>query len=419
MMRNKLFACAAAIALAGMVACDDITDPPGGDPVDLSFAPCVGATDNPSWFAVQDGDGGWQRVTPSSGAFNFTISHGRGGIAMYNSNDGLFILYATTEELEANLPNCNGSVRSVAGSVTGYATADNIQFAMGTSNTTVFGSQSPPASFTLDAVDADVTDLIGVRYRTTSAGGTFEAFPNNVFLRRGVSGTTTSLVDFSTNEAGAPLRRDVSVTNLVANEELSVYSNVALSTTLANIAVYAAPPAGVSGAAIAPFYGVPASRLSPGETQTILVGAARRTSTVEESRFMTSLFTEPTDRALTLGPPLGNVAITGSSRPSATYTVQSDYDNLFDAVFEHIANDAPFRRVEIVATNAYLGGGSLSTVTLAVPDLSGVSGFSTSWLLIPGVQSAWTFLATDADLSILNSKPLTYKGADRIVVFTP
>jgi hypothetical protein len=401
-----------------MVACDDITDPPGGDPVDLSFAPCIGATDNPSWFAVQDGDGGWQRVNPSSGAFNFTLSSGRGGIAMYNSNDGLFILYATTAELEANLPSCNASVRSVAGSVTGYVTADNVQFAMGTSNATVFGSQPPPASFTLSAVDANVTDLVGVRYRTTSANGTFEAFPNNIFLRRGVSGSTTSLVDFSTTEGGTPLARTVSVTNLSVGEELSVLSNVALQTTLANVAVYEAPPALVSGNVTAQFWGVPASRLNAGESQMILVGAARSSANTDESRFITSVFTDPTDRSVTLGPALGAVTVTGSSRPGATYSVQAQYDNLFDAVFEQ-GNGATFRRVEILATNGYLGGGSLSTVTLAVPDLSGTSGFSSSWLLVPGISSTWTFLATDADLSILNSKPVTYQGADRITVFTP
>jgi hypothetical protein len=112
------------------------------------------------------------------------------------------------------------------------------------------------------------------------------------------------------------------------------------------------------------------------------------------------------------------VTVTGSSRPGATYSVQTQYDNLFDAVFEQ-GNGASFRRVEILATNGYLGGGALSTVTLAVPDLSGTSGFSSSWLLVPGISSTWTFLATDADLSILNSKPVTYQGADRITVFTP
>jgi hypothetical protein len=112
------------------------------------------------------------------------------------------------------------------------------------------------------------------------------------------------------------------------------------------------------------------------------------------------------------------VTVSGSSRPGATYTVQADYDNLFDVVFEQ-GNGSTFRRVEILATNEYLGGGALSTVTLAVPDLSGASGFSSSWLLVPGISSTWTFLATDADLSILNSKPITYRGADRIAVFTP
>ena len=63
-MRRLLFACAS-IALIGLVACEDIVGP-GGDPVDLSYAPCAGATDNPTWFAFQDGDGTWQRVNTST-----------------------------------------------------------------------------------------------------------------------------------------------------------------------------------------------------------------------------------------------------------------------------------------------------------------------------------------------------------------
>src|SRR5689334_16081733 len=45
-----LLACAAAVGLVTLGACEDVVGPTG-DPVALSFAPCVGAPDNPSWFA--------------------------------------------------------------------------------------------------------------------------------------------------------------------------------------------------------------------------------------------------------------------------------------------------------------------------------------------------------------------------------
>jgi hypothetical protein len=414
-----LFACATAVALPGIIGCDEITNTITGDPVNLSYAQCQGAVDNPLWFAFQDGDGDWQRVTASAtGSFDFGIASGRGGIALVTPQDGLFVVYATTEELQANLPACAGSVRTVNGDVTGYVTADNISVALGTSTTVVFGSQAPPAPFSLATVDASASDLVVTRYRTSTGSLTaFEAFPTNIVLRRGVTGTATSTVDFSSaTEAGEPLLRNVNVTNLVTGEELSVLSNVALGTTMANIAVYEASAAGVSGSVIAPFYGVPGSRLNAGESQMVLVGAARTVGSTNESRFSTFVFTDPSDQSITLGPSLGAVSVTGGSRPSATYNVQAAYDNLYDVVFSQ-GNGTAFRQVEVLATNGYLDGAT--SVTLAVPDLAGVSGFSSAWLLVPGVSSTWTFLSTDADLAVLNSKPITYQGADRTSGFTP
>lgn len=417
-MRRLLVACAAPIVLLGLAACDATTDPDLGEPVDLSFAPCVGASDSPTWFAFQDGDGSWTRVTASAGAFNFAIASGRGGIAMYTPADGLFIVYATTEELQANLPACGGNVRNVSGTVTGYASLDNIDLSMGNASDFFSGAErTPPADFLIETVDANVTDLVGVRYRSSATTTEFELFPNNIFIRRGVTGTTTPTVDFaSSTEAGVPSQRNVSVGAMSAGEYITVLSNIALKTVTANIAVYESS-AIASGSVIAPFYGVPASRLETGESQMLVVEALRDINTnTYERRIATSVFVDPTDRTITLGPALGNVTVTGTSRPSATYTIQNEYDNLFDVVFSQ-GSGLSARQAEVLATRAYLD--NATSVTLTVPNLVGVSGFSSSWLLTTGVSSNWNFLATDADLSFLNSKALTYRRADRSSTFTP
>ena len=423
-MRVKLFACAVAVVAMGIVGCEEIVGPIG-DPVNLSYAPCLGAPDNPTWFAVQDGDGAWQRVNPSSsGTFDFTISSGKAGLAMYfpdgETTFGLYVVYATTEELQATLPACNGSVRTITGDVTGYATADNIKMAIGNSYTDIFGAtQAQPAPFSIPSVDATATDLIATRFRTTSSGGfvIFEAFPNNVFLRRNVSGTTTSLVDFSSaTEAGAPLQRDVNITNLLAGDELTLRSYVALPTTMANISVYETGAVAVAGSVLAHFYGIPSTRLNAGDNQMVFVRAARAVGATDEGRFSTFVFTNPVDQSLTLGPTLGPVTVTGTSRPSASYNVQTSYDGYYDVVFGQ-GNGTSARQVEVLATDAYLGGAT--SVTLTVPNLVGVSGFSSSWLLATGTASYWSFLATNADLTSLNNRPVTYQGADRSANFTP
>ena len=417
-MRKLLFGFAT-IALVGVVGCEEIIGPIG-DPVDLSYAPCLGGSDNPIWFGFQDGDGSWQRVNETaSGSFDFSIASGRGGIAMVNPNEELTVIYATTEELQALAPACDGSVRNVNGSVTGYATADNVQLFMGSSEDVVFGSTAPPALFTLFSVEATATDLVAVRHRSSSGSGvTFELIPNSVFLRRNVTGTTTSLVDFSSaTEAGAPLRREINVTNVVSGEGVSAYSFIALGSTVAPIAEYETSTALVSGSVIAAFYGVPATRLNSGEAHSTSVVARRVVGSNEERRISSFVFSNPVDQSLTLGPALGPVTVTGSSRPSASYSVQAAYDNMFEAVFAQ-GSGSTARQVRLISSSGYLDGAT--SVTLTVPNLVGVSGFSSSWLLVPGVSSFWAFQANDADLAAwLSDRPITYQAADRIAPFTP
>lgn len=425
-MRRSLFAFVAPLAMVGLVACDTITDPDEpGTPVNLSFAPCIGSQDAPTWFAFQDGNGSWTRATAtSSGAFNFTLSRGRGGIATYVPGDGLFIVYASTTEFQSYIPSCGGTVRNVSGTVTGYATLDNIRLSMTNSASmsngvaTVFGSQAAPAAFTLEDVEADVSDLVAVRYRTAATATTFEAFPNNVFIRRSVTGASTPLVDFSSStEAGVPLQRSVNVTNLLAGESLTLFSDIATPRARARIAEYEATATGVAGSVSAPFYGLAASRLTTGETQVLSLLADRTVnSATSELRVGTLVYTDATDKQFAFGPALGPVTISGSSRPSASYTIQPSYANLWDVVFNQ-GTGASFRQIELLMTKAYLGTGT--SATLAVPDLNGLSGFQSSWLLATGSTANWSFLAGNADISVLNNTAIAYIRADRSSTFTP
>lgn len=412
-MRRLTVGLIASFALTGLAACDGVTDPDPGDPVDLAYAPCVGALEYPTWFAVQDGEGTWTRIQPTNGAFEFTLTQGRGGIAYYNDN-GLFVEYASTAEFQEYLTDCVGSVRSVAGTATTYSTLDNVRVVMGRSEETIDGGSTPaPGAFTLDAVGPDVTDLIAVRFRQTNV----EDFPTSIVLRRSVTGSTTPVVDFGSVEAAVPVQRNVNITNVFAGEELGILSQLSTPTTTATTAQYFPAPALVSGAMIAPFYGVSASRLAAGEGHRLFVVASRfPTTSTSESRFSSTTFVDPVDRAVTLGPSLGGVAISGTSRPAATYTIQADYDNLWTVLFEQDAATG-YRRIEALMTRGYIG--DASNVTLAVPNLSGVAGFQQSWLLVPGTIAEWEFLATDADVMVLAGAPLSYLGASRRATFTP
>lgn len=414
-MRSKLFACAA-IAMVGLVGCEDINGPVG-DPVDLSYRACTGSTDAPTWFAVQDGDGDWQRVNSTSGAYNFSISSGRGGVAMYSDATGLFIVYASTEELESALPACNGSTRNVTGTVTGYTSGDRVRLSLGDAEDAFSGAEfAAPTSWGVGPLNPGVSDLVSVRYRTNVGSATvvYEEFPDRILLRRNVTGTTTSLVDMLSTEAFAPIQRDLAVTNMVGGEQLIVSSNVALNTTVGQIAFFEGQAVAGSGVAVAQFYGAPAAQLAAGEAHVIGVSAVRTVGGVDQSRFATEVFSAPVDHSMTLGPALGSVSVTGSSRPSATYSVQSDYDGLFEVVFSQ-----PGARVDILATKAYLGSSPGNSITIAMPNLTGVSGFSAEWGMIPGFSGTWQFLATNASIAIFTTQALSYRGAERVATFTP
>ena len=411
-MRSVLFAGVASVAVLGLLACENGPTDPTGDPVDLSYAGCVGALDNPTWFAYQDGDGPWHPVSASaSGAFNFTLRGGKGAIATHTADGGLYIVYATTEEFQANLPSCAGSVRTVSTTVSGYSQADDAILFIGSASEAVAGSA--PSSLVLAGVEPTASDLIGVRVRTASSiTANFEIFPTSVFIRRNVSGTTTASVDFtSSTEAGAPLQRTAAITNMTVGESPFVYSYVALQSTLGNIARFEGVTAVTSGSVTVPFYGVPATRLQANDTQMILAGGTKSVSaSIAERRYATAVFNEPTDQSLTLGPALGTVTVTGSSRPKASYTAQTAYDKAFDVIFEQGSGTAN-RKIEIVKSRSYLG--SSTAVSLEVPNLTGVTGFSSSWLIVPGTTMSWDFYATSADFSTLSGKPLTYVAAQR------
>src|SRR4051812_30989199 len=101
MMRKALLAGLGA-AVIGISACEDPNGPDNGTPVAITWSGCTGAA-LPAWMAVQDGDGSWTRVTPTGNVFSFTISSGRGGIATYSPDDGLYVQYLATEEMQATL----------------------------------------------------------------------------------------------------------------------------------------------------------------------------------------------------------------------------------------------------------------------------------------------------------------------------
>jgi len=417
-MRKALMV-AVGTMLVGLAACEDPNDPnSGGTPVNLTWADCTG-TSSPTWFAVQDGDGSWNRVSPVGNTFSFTISSGRGGIATYSPDQGLVISYLSTDEMQATLPNCLGSLRSVGGTVTGYSSLDNVNLQMDAVSSITFGNVQPaPSSFVLDGVSPASSSLIATSFQTTAGSTTFENYPTGVVVKRGITGSSGGTVDFGSPIEGiTPVLRNVSIGNVLLGETINLRAGLWSSTTDGEISDYQDASGNVSGTVIAPYWGVSSSKLVSGETQNLKVISMKTVGQTTDSRFLSVLYTDMTDRSVTLGASISGITFAGGTRPSVTYTIQTSYDNLWDLTIDQGSFIGTSTTIEVLKTKAYLNSSSPS-VTLEVPNLSGVSGFQAGWGLTSGTTATWQFLATGADLGFL-SGPVAYTGAARSSTFTP
>ena len=418
-MRRTFLGAIVFVALGAMVACttDTGTTAPGS-PVTINWAPCINDVDAPSWFAVRDGTGGWIRILPTNGAFTFTVKSVKVSIATY-ANGTLSVAYATPTEFNAYAPTCASARRTVNGSVTGYTSLDAINIQAEQSGVFVSGSQTAPASFTLSNVTPAVFDVVAVRSRSTVVGSTFQSTPTSVFVRRGQTTSPLGLVDLnSATEAGAPLSKTATIVNAATNENLFIEASLNTATTGIPMASYSSTLGTVTGNVTAPFSGVASTRLTTGETQTLDVQASKPTSsTVTDSRFATATYTDVADKTVTLGPALGAVTVTGTSRPTGSYAIQPGYDQLFELDLDQ-GTGVTARYIQIIMTRGYAGA-SASQVALDVPDLTGLPGFGTSWLLAPGSAATWTFYAANATIGIFVHNNQTYMGASRTSNFVP
>jgi hypothetical protein len=407
---------AAALFAVGGCATDGST-PPVGTPVTINWTPCVNDPAFPSWFAVQDGTGAWNRVTSANGVFSFTISSGNGGVATYSGGQ-LTVLYATTAEIQGYAPACTGTNRTVTGTVTGYSSNQDVDIEMDGSGATVTGITPPPASFQLFNVSPGTSDVLAVRSTQSATSSTFLVTPSSVFIRRGQSASSLAAIDMnSATEASVPVSRTATIANVANNETLLALSGVITPTTSIAVSEYEVALGTVSGNVAALFYGLPSARLVAGESQQlVVVSSATLSASSASNRFVATTFSDAADKSLTLGPVLNTVTIGGSARPSASYAIQSGYDQIFQMDLDQ-SSGISSKTIEVIVTRGYLGA-SASAVTLLVPDLSGVAGFSTAWLMTPGSSATWTFYA-GSDALIAGSAAQGFTAASRTGSFVP
>ena|SRR5438067_10132696 len=412
---TKSFRAATFLALAAVAGCSsDTGSTEPGNPVSIVWAPCINDVDAPAWFAVQDGTKAWTRVTPSNGVFTFTVTADQVGVATF-ANGLLSVLFATPGEIKSLASTCGTARRSVSGTVTGYTSPDQIAIQAEAGGASVSGGTTPPAQFVLTDVAPSSFDVLATRSRSTLNGSTLQVTPSSVFIRRAQNTSTLALIDLnSATEAGAPLAQTATIANAATGETILVVASLNTATTAIDMGQYVTTLGTVAGNVTAPFYGLPATRLISGEAQTLDVVATKNlSSSSSESRSVTLSYTASADKTVTLGAALGAVTISKGSRPSATYTIQSGYEQIFELDLDQSTSS-----IQVITTKGYVGAAA-TQVTVAVPDLSHVSGFLSSWILTPGATATSTFLAAGADVGVFRHNNQSYAAASRTSTFTP
>lgn len=383
----------AANATATAAATITVTAAP---PVTGSIAWTYCGTDRPLFFAVQDGNGAWTRVTPGTdNVFRFDITASRGGVAAVQAvgaGHTMNVYYLTRDEIVTyGTSFCDDAGgRTVTGTVAGVGSTDLVSVALGGKFTSVVPSQS--LAWSLANVRSGSRDLVAARAPLTLSGFSVSYALSQMILRRNVAvgtGGAQPVLDFGGTEAFAPSSANVTLVN--GGGELSTL--VTLFSTANGASALLAPDVSSSAATTRAWRGVPTPRLVAGDLHQIVASATPSASSSLTGRQVTLYSSSVVDRTLTFGPALASVSTAtaggGMVRLRSQYTLQSQYNRFFVAQYQQTS----YSRIHQVSTSSgYLQGASAYDVT--VPDLSALTGWQSAYGLAGGVPLTWTFAAT-------------------------
>jgi hypothetical protein len=130
-------------------------------------------------------------------------------------------------------------------------------------------------------------------------------------------------------------------------------------------------------------------------------------------------------KTITLGAPLAAPTVTVAAtapfvRLRMDHTAQTDYNQFFLASFQQLSGTAAERLATVQMTAGYAGG---AAVSLVVPDLSTVAGWSNTYGMTTGVPANWLLSATGGTAGFVSANPFTdgavFTAGTRQGVITP
>lgn len=371
----------------------------------------------PVWFAYQDGNGAWTRVTADvSNTFNFGITSETGGVTFVlqeGANEfDIVTFYNTRDELrDIAARECitDPPTRTVHGSFTGLTGLQ--QAYMYANNTITSGSIATP-SFTNTTFPVGVVDILAVRYELDF--DSFSLVPDKAILRRNqepANGSTMAPFAFDGGEAFQIASAQVTLQNAGSN-------NVVISqfeTANGKVGSMAFGALGASGSTTSTVYGVPSALTQTGDFHSLLATTYSDTTAV---RIAMLTHRELANRTIQFGPDLeAQSASTIASAPYARLRISGTWSATYDTgIGVSWVQESTLRNWTVNASRGYTG--AAAAYQLDMPDLSGVDGFQSSWGLSVGKQTSWGVTAINA-ISANSAEGASWLSATRRGSITP
>jgi len=377
---------ALALALAG---CADSTAPVNQRMIDVLLDFCSDQT--PVWFAFQNQNQQWQRVTPNAeGTFAFTAADRLtiAYVTQVGSDYTTQILNVGNTELEkVSGVACleESGTKQLNGTVAGLGTSQVAQVSMFVSSTYVTPQQS---SFALTQLASRPLDLVATRATVAGSNQDFD----RIIIRRNlnlVSNATIPTLDFNSIEAAAPATVVGAVSGLTSNETAFMALNFFSQLATTHFLQYASPLFNGSVS----METVPSQLLNTGDYHDVFVIA---TTSAGDVRGVENFFGAPANQSLALStvlapPTVGPVATTPNVRLRAVVARQPQYNSAVTVLYDQQHNQFSSSEVAVTTTQGYADVG---TWDMSIPDLSGVSGWQTAWGLASGGGTvSWTVTA--------------------------
>ena len=368
-----------ALALSA-VACGDSTGP--DDRITLYFCEV-------EWAAYQNEGEPWRSFTSTPREATFKATDRLAIATMNTSSSQLTVYYLTAEQAKATFT-CNAppsgtiSTKQLRGSVAGVASDGNVSISMGRNRA---GATPTSLTFQVDAPGDGAADLIATHNGPVSESpdAPVSIRTDKIIIRRGenhANGATMPVLDFSSSEAFVPQANALTIDALPSTASNMVQASQSVVTQRGSYAFLRYDLYEGNNPVI--MYSLPTSRVADGDLHQIQVSTQGRT--------ILFYYQSPADRTLSAGPTPFLPLFTQPASPS-DHVVRIDVTSQPDYGSGITVDLNQFRQpsnafVRISATKEYFGGTPVKW-SLAVPDLTGVPGFSPSWGLSPGT-TLWT-----------------------------